>query len=349
MHFKTDSITSSIHQFLTDNRAFVFYRKNKSDKVVALIQKDEKLYTTTEYDETGFVMAPFNCSNKAILFPCDETEKMFFDIPIINNNANNRDYSLNKAEKTRYLKLVRKTIDFILEGKADKVVTSREIERDFDRKDAGALFEILLNEYQDAMVYIWHHPKVGLWIGATPEKMLYVQRDNFSTMSLAGTQLKREDITWKSKEKQEQQWVTDFIVDQLIPIAHHIEISEPYTKFAGHLAHIRTDIKGCMANDTSLKDLIFKIHPTPAVCGTPRNTAKEYLLHNENYDREFYTGFLGELNLHDNTDLFVNIRCMKLEDSHAKIYVGGGITKDSIPEKEWEETFQKSLVLARLL
>lgn len=346
---KKYTITESIHKYLNKKHAFVFYRKNNSNKVIALIQNDDKLHTTKNFDETGFVMAPFNWTNEAVLLPCSETKKEFFEIPAPKKQKKITDYISNESEKTNYKLLIKKTVEFIKAEKADKVVVSRKIEKAFDSANIGSLFEALLHEYPDTMVYLWYHPKVGLWLGASPEKMLYVKKDKFSTMSLAGTQLKSDDIKWNKKERQEQQWVTDFITDQLIPIAHHIEISDAYTSFAGHLAHIRTDINGILEENVSLKDLIFKVHPTPAVCGTPRNTSKEYLLKNENYDREFYTGFFGELNLHDNTDLYVNLRCMQIDDKIAKIYVGGGITKDSVPENEWKETYYKSLILARFL
>jgi len=349
LHSETYSLANNIHKYLNKNRPFVFYRKNKSEKVVAVIQKNDQLFTTKNFDETGFVMASFDNTKEAILFPSSETEKQIFEIPSPKEYNINKNIATDKIEEDRYKDLVQKTIAFIQSGKADKVVLSRNIEKEYNKENIGVLYEILLHENPDALVYIWFHPKVGLWIGATPEKMLSVHKESFSTMALAGTQLKSDNLKWEVKEKEEQQWVTDFITDQLIPIANHLEISEPYTAYAGHLAHIRTDIEGDLAENISLKDLIFKIHPTPAVCGTPRNSAKEYILKNEGYDRAFYTGFLGELNLHDHTDLYVNLRCMEIKDNSATLYIGGGITKDSLPEKEWEETFQKSLILAKLL
>ena len=349
MKTQSDSIAQSVQNYLESDKAFVFYRKKNADKVVALIQNDGQLHTTTSFTETGFVMAPFDCTKKAILLPCSETQKEFYTVFAQKKVSELTAYQIDELERKRYQGLVEKTVAFIREEKGDKVVISRKVDRTFSRSSVGNLFEILLNEYPEAMVYIWHHPKVGLWIGASPERMLCVYKDSFSTMALAGTQLKSDNPIWKPKEKDEQQFVTDFITDQLIPVAHHLEISEPYTEFTGHLAHIRTDINAIIADNTSLRDLIFRLHPTPAVCGTPRNIAKEYILQKEAYDRAFYTGFLGELNLHENTDLYVNVRCMQLSDTLAHIYIGGGITKDSDPNKEWEETYQKSLILAKFL
>ena len=100
-----------------------------------------------------------------------------------------------------------------------------------------------------------------------------------------------------------------------------------------------------------LSNLIDILHPTPAVCGIPKKISKRFILENENYDREFYTGFLGEMNTDSTTNLFVNLRCMKIDTEAKKIslFIGGGITKDSIPDNEWNETIIKSGVMKRVL
>ncbi|MFB1039347.1 MAG: chorismate-binding protein, partial [Polaribacter sp.] len=104
-----------------------------------------------------------------------------------------------------------------------------------------------------------------------------------------------------------------------------------------------------------LEELIRALHPTPAVCGLPRELARTFLFENENYDRSFYTGFLGELNLQDSKDtakssaLFVNLRCMRIQNNKAAIFVGGGITKDSDAANEWEETVFKAKTMKRML
>ena len=106
---------------------------------------------------------------------------------------------------------------------------------------------------------------------------------------------------------------------------------------------------------STLKTLIRALHPTPAVCGLPRGYAKKFILENEQYDRSFYTGFLGELNIKSdkkkviNSSLFVNLRCMNIDENRVSVFVGGGITKESIAKKEWEETVSKSKIMKRVL
>ena len=88
-----------------------------------------------------------------------------------------------------------------------------------------------------------------------------------------------------------------------------------------------------MNSQHNIGDIIKTLHPTPAVCGLPRNLAKDFILQNEDYHRSYYTGFLGELNFkNQQSSLFVNLRCMEISGETASIYVGGGITKESIPE-----------------
>jgi isochorismate synthase len=83
------------------------------------------------------------------------------------------------------------------------------------------------------------------------------------------------------------------------------------------------------------------LHPTSAVCGMPLESAREFLRANEGYDRQFYTGYLGPVNVKGESHLFVNLRCMQLFSKKAILYAGAGVTIDSDAEKEWEETEMK--------
>ena len=94
--------------------------------------------------------------------------------------------------------------------------------------------------------------------------------------------------------------------------------------------------------------------PKPHFSHLIKKKSKAFILENENYDRTFYTGFLGELNSsfagnNSSSDLFVNLRSMQIQDNKAILYMGCGITKESIPEKEWEESVNKSMTMKRVL
>jgi isochorismate synthase len=213
------------------------------------------------------------------------------------------------------------------------------------------IFKKMLEAYKNAFVYLWFHPEIGLWMGATPEKLLTSFEGNFKTMALAGTQKYNGtvNVIWQNKEKQEQQYVTDFMLENLKESVESLDVTAPFTVQAGNLLHIRTDISGKLKSADSLENLINILHPTPAVCGLPKAVAANFIMENEGYDRAYYSGYLGELNINNRTSLFVNLRCMQVENRLVTIYVGGGITADSIPENEWEETVSKAEVMKKVL
>ena len=91
------------------------------------------------------------------------------------------------------------------------------------------------------------------------------------------------------------------------------------------------------------------LHPTSAVCGMPKEFAKEFIRSHEKFDREFFSGYLGPVNLDEETHLFVNLRCMQLNHSNATLYAGAGVTEDSIPHNEWVETQLKCDTLIDVL
>jgi isochorismate synthase len=151
--------------------------------------------------------------------------------------------------------------------------------------------------------------------------------------------------------KREQQIVTDFIANnlRLFQIENYSQ-SGPFTEYAGNVAHLKTTFEFSGNKiDEQIISFIAAIHPGPAVCGFPKETAKNYILNNEKHQREYYCGFLGNWRMGDELRLFVNIRCMKILDDRAVIYVGGGITSSSMPQSEWYETEHKAKCLLSVI
>ncbi len=344
-------ITQRINQLIQSDKAFVLYKKPLDNQVTVIVQNNTNLYNTTHFEESGFVFAPFDDTKPTVIFPENHTTVTNLELASLDFSINNNTSTESSNSKDRHIELVKKTIQFIASGKAHKVVVSRKEKHSFPIENVGFLFEkMLVNPaYSETMIYLWRHPKVGTWLGASPERLIELNGNSYNTMALAGTQTYKEACTWGHKEKQEQKWVTESIRYELSGLSKSMSISDPFTKKAGHLAHICCIIKGELKEDTRLYSLLNHLHPTPAVCGTPTDISKNFILANEGYDREFYTGFLGTINLNDKTELFVNLRCMQLEKKHALLYVGGGITKDSKPEEEWVETVNKAKTMLYLL
>ena len=91
------------------------------------------------------------------------------------------------------------------------------------------------------------------------------------------------------------------------------------------------------------------MHPTPAVAGQPKEDAIRFIKQLEPHDRDYYTGYLGPFQHQGDTDLFVNLRCMKITPAYISLYVGGGITLESDPAEEWNETRLKAQSLLKIM
>ena len=331
---------------------FVAYRKPNSSEISGLFLEDDTLYFTNDFTESGFIFSPFDSEEKSVLLPIEKSEFIREKFQIEEKFLVKNDVEVDELHKEKHIRLVEKALDEINKNHLKKVVVSRQEEVLLDSFDLLTTFKKLLNNYVNAFVYVWFHPKIGLWFGATPETLLTISDYHFTTMSLAGTQVYADtkEVFWKSKELVEQQLVTDFIKNQLKPILSNLKIDKTETVKAGNILHLRSRIEGDLNKNSNLKELIRKLHPTPAVCGLPREKSKNFIIQNENYKRTYYTGFLGELNYQNkNSSLFVNLRCMNIEEKIAFIYVGGGITKESNAKKEWKETIAKSKTMKKIL
>lgn len=364
----------SIQEQHKNQLPFVVYRKPNALKVKALLQRDGVLHHLSDYSKSGFVFAPFDDAHKSILIPLENAKVSEMEyLNQVQILSTYKEISFSKEDKQQHIALVEKGIKAIEEKRFDKVVLSRQETVNISEFNIVETFEKLLVKYPSAFVYCWYHPKVGLWLGATPETLMKIEGNQFSMMSLAGTQEYQgtQDITWKDKEKEEQQIVTDFILDNITPSVENIKVSQVETVKAGNLLHLRTMISARLKLDQfKLQDIISSLHPTPAVCGLPKLKAKAFILEHEPYNREFYAGYLGELNfktvvkprsgkrnienraysiIKKSTQLYVNLRCMQIKNEKAHVYVGGGVTKTSKAEHEWEETVSKSKVIKSIL
>lgn len=371
-----------LRKHLKDGRPFVAYRRPDAKVVKAVLQKDASTYRIKNLEESGFVFAPFNPEYSPYYIPLENSEIFEFedlsqesvDGDLYEFLVKEVDFEYMEEDQKVHENLVQKGIDTIKAGKLKKVVLARTEKVQVHDPDPIRIFKNLLKKYSQAFVYIWFHPETGCWLGATPEALLKTERNRFKTMALAGTQLFKGkiDVEWEKKEVEEQLIVTDYILDYLEKLRGitNVEISKPYSAKAGNLLHIRTDISGLLEDTGKLKELIGALHPTPAVCGIPKEKALNFILKNEDISREFYSGYLGELNMKKETrrsankknqenqqfssispttDLFVNLRCMKLKEGYARIFVGGGITKDSNAADEWMETVNKSQTMKDVL
>jgi isochorismate synthase len=267
--------------------------------------------------------------------------------------------------KVRFKKLVEMAVAAISRKEFKKVVLSRtkKVQLDDNFRPVGAFFK-LVKTYSHAFVSLVNLPELNeMWLGATPETLVYQQSDGvFKTMSLAGTQrafnnqghlIPKYDIRWGQKEIEEHALVSRYIVEcfKKIRLREYTETG-PKTVLAGNVYHLRTefDVDTVAVNFPELATTMLKLlHPTSAVCGVPKKESRQFLAAVEGYERSFYSGFLGPVQVESQSAVFVNLRTVRLKDSIATFYAGGGITEDSVAEMEWEETELKCNTLLRVI
>jgi len=347
LSWQKNKVLKKLATLLDKKLPFVIY-KNPNDNAIYIIQqKDNKIYTDKQLKQNGFFFAPFDFeSHPVVVFPADKISIKKYKPE--NIQAEQTDFSIHIEDeqyRDAHLLKVRKAIDAIQNKQLTKMIISRKQSLSFNTFTPYYALLKLMAKHHSSFVYLWQHPKVGTWMGASPELLLQNKDGLLQTMALAGTlpAAKKQKMKWQQKEIDEQQIVTDYILEKLKNYTSNIQTKGPVSVFQGKIAHLKTQISA-QIDDSQLEKIIQSFHPTPAVCGLPTEKAKELIQKIEKYDRKYYTGFLGLKTLRK-TELFVNLRCMEIAEKHLNIYIGGGITKDSNAQKEWEETQYKAAVL----
>lgn len=347
----------------------VIYRLPGKDEILLVISKSnvEKIsFTDLKQKENGFVLHPFKDSDKKpILFIKEDLvlsskEKEVSPVIIDFIDSAKPEYVGSEfskenidLEKKDYLSKIESLVKRINKGDLMKVVFSRtKTIKPFEKTSLKDLFFKMEDRYSDAFVFLVNVPGEFSWCGATPELLLKRDNNNFKTVALAGTQLFEggdvSDIKWENKDIEEQNFVCLHVEEQIKNAGLSYTKSEPFTAKAGGVVHIKTEYSINGTND-KFWDLVGRLHPTPAVCGTPMRKSLAVIEEAENYDRAYYSGFLGPIENQSEIKLFVNLRCAKFINESLCLYVGGGITGQSVPEKEWKETEFKAETLKKLL
>jgi len=366
---KRNSLNRALDICLKKNLIFAAYRLPKHSEFNLTIQRSQNLHTLSEntnyFDQKGFLVAPFTVKTSCppfliqpdFFFNTSISSKDIEELESLDNLPPGKDDSeeFEEISKAIYMERIQQIIDKIQQGKLEKVVPSRikTVNGNFSGK-LSAIFNRLCSVYPNAFVYMFNTGK-QLWAGATPEPLLIADNGTMHTASIAGTKLYNQENKnigeWNSKERLEQEYVTRFISCVLSKFnIDNIKLEGPYTEQAGNLIHLKTHFSFHSKKVAGqLGNFLEELHPTPAVCGIPRKESFQLLERLEPHNREYYAGYLGPMGLGESLSLFVNLRCMKVLQNKLALYVGGGITADSVPEAEWNETEIKSETLLSVL
>lgn len=311
---------------------------------------DERLYTVNEKNNTSAVNFHSYDNLNQINFHGDiiEVSSPEWDHTSITSTSLANDTTNFIAETNEeYITNLQQVIDVIKENKLPKLVYSRrKIFTDFNTIDLKESFNNLCKSYPNAFRYLFNDGK-NAWMGAFSEVLGKFNKTThaFETMALAGTLPVSE--AWSEKEIEEQKPVTSYIQNILDNYTDQVFQSETYDHIAGNIKHLRTDFKTHI-QPQDLDQLIQDLHPTPAVCGIPKDFCNDNIRKYEKFPREFYAGYI-KVETEESILYFVNLRCARLYQDRIHIFVGGGITDLSNPEKEWIETELKSEAILKNL
>lgn len=249
-------------------------------------------------------------------------------------------------DRDGYRILAQGYIERMQRSELDKVILSR-IQEEKLSVSPIELFEKLEEAFPKAFVYLIESKSIGTWIGASPEILLEAKYGTAKIMSLAGTKKANDQSEWGEKEREEQRIVTQFLRDEIRVFSPlKLEESPVFDRPAGPVKHLCSELQFELQG--SPLEFITRIHPTPAVCGQPRTTALQLIQEFEPHRRLFYAGMIGVLEK-DHARVYVNLRCAQIIDNHIYLYVGGGLTKDSIVNDEWNETLNKAETIRQFL
>ena len=298
----------------------------------------------------GFVFAPFESSSSLPLLFLPGEKKRIHNIPEVVDGNTHKGKCIGGSRR-QYTEDYKAFHDAILKGKVNKAVLARSCMLEIDgTQDLSSLFRKACLLYPDSFVALIDTAASGAWLMATPEVLLEKTGERWHTMALAGTMTEQEaeKNNWSEKNMAEQRYVALYIKEMLKGFADGISEVGPLTVRAGCVSHLRTDFFFDMKECAAPCSLVNILHPTPAVCGLPKDSALALIRNGEHLERKYYSGFSGFVG-DDEFRLYVNLRCMNIRGNKAELFAGGGIMADSREEDEWKETQRKMSAMRNVL
>ena len=239
----------------------------------------------------------------------------------------------------------------IKDGTLAKVVLARDLtfrsEKDIDPRP---ILHKLASEYPTTWTYC-----VDGFVGATPELLLRLSRGMLTSRVLAGTISKTGDdskdlalaasLARSSKDLAEHEYAVRSVAEAIEPFCTSINVPDsPFVLHLANVMHLATDVTGAIAETLAHVDaftILEQLHPSAAVCGTPRPVAAELITEIEGMSRGRYAGPIGWIDAAGDGELGIALRGGEIKGNIIRIFAGCGIVEESDPEIELAETKAK--------
>ncbi|NIR44398.1 MAG: isochorismate synthase [Gemmatimonadetes bacterium] len=261
-------------------------------------------------------------------------------------------------ERQAWTRSVRSLIEDIAAGRLRKAVLARSL-RLVGRTRIANLLSHTICQPASAFCYLVQPTVNSAFLGATPELLYRRGGRAIESEALAGTRPRGADhevderlareLLASAKDAEEQALVHDHIASALQPLCETLEAEpQPHLVKLKDMQHLRTRVRGRLREGVGDADVLTALHPTPALCGSPREEALAALRRLEPFDRGLFGGVVGVLG-EDEAELAVAIRGALVHDDELRLFAGSGIVAGSEPDGEWLETELKLGAIAELL
>lgn len=244
----------------------------------------------------------------------------------------------------------------------DKVVLSRALDVNLEAGlDVAGLLSQLAQGNSHGYTYAIPLPDAGVFVGASPE--LLVRRIGMKVIAnpLAGSAARVPDpvedrrigelLLQSAKDRHEHAIVVDAVTKALAPLCRTLKVpGAPSLVATDAMWHLSTTFEGDLSDPaTTALDLALALHPTPAICGRPTESAFRTILELEPFDRHLFSGFVGWCNAQGDGEWAVSLRCAEIRGAHVRLFAGAGIVAESDPASERLETAAKFRTMLRAL
>lgn len=258
--------------------------------------------------------------------------------------------------------IVAQAVQRISTGELDKVVLARDLTAHSDLPfDARHIMLKLAQKYSATWVF-----NIDGLVGATPELLLRLNKGLVTSRVLAGTIQRTGDderdlalagsLARSSKDLEEHKYAVQSVSQSLMPFCSSTNIPEsPFVLHLANVMHLATDVTGVISDSLTPADLfalVGSLHPSAAVCGTPREIAKKVISDLEGMARGRYAGPVGWIDSRGEGELGIALRCAQIDPENKKqirLFAGCGIVAGSDPKKEFAESQAKLLPIREAL
>jgi len=323
------------------------YRLPDADEAIRITGETIKINNLQDIEEQqGYLVAPFDCNRHSILLiKAEEVSRV-----AIKETSCGQSREFGTVSQSMYEQAFDEFHKAVACGPFHKLVLSRAMKiGPIGIQNPESLFAKACARYPHQMVTLFSTEESGTWLVVSPEVLILTGEYCCRTMALAGTMPAEINEEWSEKNCHEQRIVSDYINLTLAPLVADMRLTGPYSVKAGGVQHLRTDFEFAIKKELSIGKVLEALHPTPAVCGLPKKEAMQFIIDNEGYDREYYSGFSGPLNIKSTSAMYVTLRCARIDGQYATLYAGGGIMPESEMESEETETKLKMQTIKAII